>query len=82
VVAWWGERRLPAVYASTTPPHPTPPPAPLLQPIVAVQVNGDRLKLGSSNFWDWNPGKPINPRGPFEIGLAASTRQVLRLRIR
>lgn len=27
-----------------------------LQPITAVQINGERLKHGTSNWWEWNPG--------------------------
>ncbi|PSC72982.1 Expansin 1 [Micractinium conductrix] len=52
-----------------------------LVPIVAAQINGDRLRPGTSNYWEWNPGKAIDPSQPLELALAGATRQVLRLRI-
>lgn len=56
-------------------------PARVLQPIAAVAVNGDRLRRSTSNWWDWNPGAPIDPRGPFEIALLSSNREVLRIKV-
>ncbi|KAI3434688.1 hypothetical protein D9Q98_002751 [Chlorella vulgaris] len=50
-------------------------------PIAAVAVNGDRLRRSTSNWWDWNPGAPIDPRGPFEIALLSSNREVLRIKV-
>ena len=43
-------------------------------------MNGDRLRHSTSNYWDWNPGQAINPKGPFEIALLGANRQVLRIR--
>ena len=65
-------------------PHPAarpaaPPPAP--QPISAVQVNGQLLKHSTSNYWEWNAGQAINPRGPFDFALLGANRQVLRVRV-
>jgi len=52
------------------------------QPILAAQVNGDRLKHESNNFWSWNPSRgAINPRGPFDIALLGANRQVIRVRL-
>jgi hypothetical protein len=52
------------------------------QPILAVQVNGDRLRHETNNFWSWNPSRgAINPRGPFDVALLGANRQVLRVRL-
>lgn len=52
------------------------------QPILAAQVNGDRLRHETNNFWSWNPTKgAIDPRGPFDIALLGANKQVLRVRI-
>lgn len=51
-------------------------------PILAVQVNGDRLRHETNNFWSWNPtGGAINPRGPFDIAILGANRQVIRVRL-
>ncbi|KAL4434342.1 hypothetical protein ABPG75_000783 [Micractinium tetrahymenae] len=50
-------------------------------PIVGVAVNGTRLQHGSDNYWQWNPGSPIDPLAPLDIALAGSSRQVLRVRL-
>eukprot|EP00887_Chlorella_sp_A99_P003615 scaffold7.g3615.t1 len=52
-----------------------------LYPIVAVQINGDRLKHNTDNYWEWNPGKAISARGPFDLAFQASNTQVLRVRL-
>lgn len=50
--------------------------------ITAAQINGQRLKHESDNYWSWSPtGGPIDPRGPFSIALLGENRQVLRVRI-
>ncbi|KAI7835849.1 hypothetical protein COHA_010246 [Chlorella ohadii] len=48
-------------------------------PITAVQLNGDRLRHSTNHFWEWNPGKAINPKGPFQLALLGSNKQVLRV---
>ncbi|KAL4423245.1 hypothetical protein ABPG77_000037 [Micractinium sp. CCAP 211/92] len=50
-------------------------------PIVGVAVNGTRLQHGSDNYWQWNPGSPIDPLAPLDIALAGSDREVLRVRL-
>jgi hypothetical protein len=52
------------------------------QVITAAQINGQRLKHESDNFWSWSPTQgAIDPRGPFEFALLGETRQVLRVRV-
>ena len=58
-------------FAPTVHPH-------LPQPITAVQLNGDRLRHSNHHFWEWNPGQAINPRGPFQLALLGSNKQVKR----
>ncbi|PRW57682.1 Expansin 1 [Chlorella sorokiniana] len=50
-----------------------------IMPITAVQLNGDRLRHSTNHFWEWNPGKAINPPGPFQLALLGSNKQVLRV---
>lgn len=48
------------------------------QPVVAVRINNQLLKHNSGgNWWEWNPGQAINPRGPFKLDLLGNNRQVL-----
>lgn len=51
------------------------------QPILAVMVNGDRLRHESNHYWSWNPSKPINPRGGFDVAILGANKQVLRARL-
>ncbi|GAB4818173.1 hypothetical protein N2152v2_005219 [Parachlorella kessleri] len=49
-----------------------------IQPVIAVRMNGQLLKRSASgNWWEWNPGQAINPRGPFKVDLLGANKQVL-----
>ncbi|KAL4433949.1 hypothetical protein ABPG75_000390 [Micractinium tetrahymenae] len=54
-----------------------------IEPIIGVMINGVRLRPSTSSaYWEWNPGKEIDPRGRFDVVLAGASRQFLRVRIR
>lgn len=51
-----------------------------MQVVVAARLNGKLLKRSASgNWWEYNPGQAINPRGPFRLELLGRNREVLRV---